>query len=331
MISKKQNVQKTTGLLWWQALLILAGLGVLVTTIIKVITPNRSSPPTPNIVDGSKKDMDSDEVFSNIVYEGPSLAIDRSLKIYQPKQTSITQGNIKEILLETYKLESHKSAKNVWVGPDYSLHKPEGKSEYQLSSTSSISSVTKIRPLAAINEAEKIINSLFGNYKLTPFEKNVEYFKGSYHLEPSSEEETQWVSVPFTHLIENRYPVYYEKNIAAIVEVLIGPKYTLQKATFSFPLLEFEQKYEKSTLSVENAVQNINNNNQTTIVTALTSQAGQLDLSKIKSGKLEECQLEYRFDASTGLLYPFYRFKGELINQNNKKIFAQIITPAIKI
>jgi hypothetical protein len=325
----KINPKQTSNKLpWWAILLIAASIGVLISGVIYVLTPKTPSLPESSITETQNEE--SKTSFENISYTGPNISFPNEVKIYRIKETSLSEGNIKQRLLETYDLEPYESVNEVWVGPEYSLHKPEGKAQFTLSLRSDVSQPKRLKSMAAINTAKKEINKLFPNETLTPIKDQIEYLRGQYHLSPTNEDNAQWVKIPFSYLIDNKYPAYYQKETQPIAKVFIGPDYKVQKITIFAPLLKFEEQLTKDAISVTQAVEKINQNNQTIIIKALTSKHGDLDFDNIKSGELRQVQLEYRLDRKTGLLYPFYKFKGELINHSGEKIFAQIITNAVE-
>ncbi len=324
----KNQANNKIPLNWWVILLIVASIGILISAIIYAITPKTTQVPQPSFT--KPKTEETPSSFENISYTGPQHSFDQEVVIYKVKEVSFSEGNIKQRLLETYDLEPYESVNEVWVGPEYSLHKPEGESEYNLSARSFVGSSTKIKSLAAINTAKNEVEKLFPDSKLSPIEDEIKYYQGQSHLNPTTKTNAEWVKIPFSYLVEDIYPVYYQKRTKPVLEVFVGPKYKIKKMSIFAPLLRFEEYTQKKSLSIDQAVDNININTETVIINALTSEHGPLDLNKIKSGELSEVNLEYRLDQATGLLYPFYKFKGELINQNGEKVFAQIITSAVK-
>ncbi len=316
------------GLRWWVILLIVASIGILISAVIYALTPNTDQLPQPGFTQETTQEPETK--FEQLSYTGPQVSFAKEVIVYKVKEVSFSEGEIKQRLLETYNLEPYKSVNDVWVGPDYSLHKPEGKAEFNLSLRSFVGNQTKIKTLAAINTAKNEVSKIFPDSNLAPIEDKIEHLRGTYHLSPSSKENAEWIKIPFSYLIEDQYPVYYQKELRPVAEVFVGPKYEIRKLSIYAPFLYFEEYIQKNSISINQAVDNINQNKQTVIINALTSEHGTLDLDKIRSGELREADLEYRLDQNSGLLYPFYRFKGQLISQEGDKVFAQIITSAVK-
>jgi len=121
-----------------------------------------------------------------------------------------------------------------------------------------------------------------------------------------------------------------EKNSVYPIKVMINADLKIQKLVFPTTMIDLKTIDQKSTISVNQAVKNINNNIGS-IIYSEVSWIDSGDISEITSGKMDRVQLEYRLDKEINLAYPFYRFYGTITNKDNIPMKAEIITPAITI
>jgi hypothetical protein len=125
-------------------------------------------------------------------------------------------------------------------------------------------------------------------------------------------------------------PIYIGHEATAPVTVVVNNLLAVHKVRFQTSFFEFAPSELKLPLvSLATALENINTNNEASIISAYDENVGSFTLDQIKSGELKTVILEYRVDLDAGLAYPFYRFAGELTNQDGQVIQAEIITPAV--
>jgi hypothetical protein len=137
------------------------------------------------------------------------------------------------------------------------------------------------------------------------------------------------VLIPFAPLLDN-LPVYYRNVSDWPYMVTINSQDELVRLEF-FPLFfTFEPVGQRNLIGVERAIENINRN-QGSIISGYQNDLTPLNWQAVTRGTLTQVSLEYRIDNETNLVYPFYRFSGQLINDQEQIIEAEVITPAVTV
>jgi hypothetical protein len=111
----------------------------------------------------------------------------------------------------------------------------------------------------------------------------------------------------------------------------VSKDYVIQKAAISPIYLQPELLFTTKLLSPQEVVDKINQNDNAAIIVISQEEIIPHEITDIQSGTLKTVKLEYRFDNQLKLIYPFYRFSGDLTNNQNQLITADIISPAIAV
>ena len=301
---------------WLRYLILLAAIGIVLSFILRLLTPSPTIISKTDFIT-TNKSGDSTK-FSKITYVGPpytEVPEKLSLLTIQPNSTSLEY--VKNTIIEQYDLLFTV------------LCVSENDDEYVFSSNyASPTQIVASLP-QAINTSQQFIAKIFPNVQFSVLDEQVKYFGGSFQVNEVKPKEANIVEIPFAYSFDN-IPVYLNHKSGSALRIMVNGLYEIQKVIFQPDiLLLIPTEKTIGIISVETALENINNHNEASVVSAFEINTGIFTLEEVREGTLTSVSLEYRADLKTGFAYPFYRFVGELINQTGQVIQAEIITPAV--
>ncbi|OGJ37466.1 MAG: hypothetical protein A2383_00380 [Candidatus Pacebacteria bacterium RIFOXYB1_FULL_39_46] len=313
---------------WLRYLILLAAIGIVLSFILRLLTPSPTIISKTDFIT-TNKSGDSTK-FSKITYVGsPYTEVPEKLSLLtiQPNSTSLEY--VKNTIIEQYDLEQIINLPNLWQGTNFSLSYNENDDEYVFSSNyASPTQIVASLP-QAINTSQQFIAKIFPNVQFSVLDEQVKYFGGSFQVNEVKPKEANIVEIPFAYSFDN-IPVYLNHKSGSALRIMVNGLYEIQKVIFQPDiLLLIPTEKTIGIISVETALENINNHNEASVVSAFEINTGIFTLEEVREGTLTSVSLEYRADLKTGFAYPFYRFVGELINQTGQVIQAEIITPAV--
>jgi len=318
---------------WPKILFLLASVGVIISTIINLMTPPSTDLPQSSIT--MHNITNTNTSFQNIRYSGEKLPIEPELPLFSPDQIKFSTTAVKEKLLSYFSLKAYEDKNNVWVGSNYSMLQPDSRDgnsqeKFVVNYLNIPEPQGNLNTEMALQRAENYLKEILPDNHLQTLPIKIKYLRGFYHLEPASPSAAQWVEIPFYPLINEKYAIYTQLENEPPVSIKLNHKYEIVRLTINTPLYEYKSLGNSETISLEQALANINNNINATIVSAYQEQHGELNLDKIVSGNLDHVSIEYRLDNINQIVYPFYKFSGLLINEQGIELQAQVLTPAIK-
>jgi hypothetical protein len=315
---------------WIWILLIFTAAGVLLTAIFRFLTPQTPMVPKTEFI--STNTSGGSTTFSNIRFTGSFTAALSQLPIasVRPSQTSLDY--VRDSLIEKFNLQQVVGLSSVWQGELYTLaYNPHTDDFTFYSRTEPPYEVPLTDVNQGIETAQQFVRETFPNLQLAPNRETTRYLKGDgQEYEESTREEASGLVVDFTYSIEG-VPVYFAHERATVITIFMDSQNTVRNVVFQPYFVDFSASSVQSNLiSLETALENINSRSEASIIAAYEEvEATGFALDQIVSGELKTATLEYRADLDTGVVYPFYRFTGELINTLGKTIQAEVITPAI--
>jgi hypothetical protein len=311
---------------WLKYLLVFAIMGTIVSIIVRMFTPPK---PKVNETQFIITNIDESQTqFAGINYSGSQISTPARFTVAKVEMASSLTGYIENQLTSDFNLILNQQLGDVWQGQNYSMYKDDVNKKYTLSANSSPIQEKVIEKQNSIEVANSFINKYFSSLELSLIEDDIGYFSGSFEPFQVPPEEAQTIKLYYGYKIQD-YPVFYRKFSFHPFTITINSSLEIQKAEFQTFFAKFISQTSSKAITLERAVENINNN-QASIIYAEQINPGQLSLEDIQSGKLTEVSIEYRVDEILMLAYPFYRFKGTLINNEDIEIEAEIITPAIE-
>lgn len=310
---------------WVIRILVFAAIGLLIATVFRLLTPHSPTIPASEVIttntDGSRT------VFSNVSYTGSELNVPPQLDIgaYEANEIPLVSR-----LTQDYQLQSASTTFKVWRGPEYTLTYSSQIDQYTLS----------LNQLTETDET-KTINPEFAQALATDFvqkylpEAGVELITDQIVFSIDEDDtavdptKAHMAFFPFSYALSG-YPVVMGASNLLPVGITVDQNNQLTKVVFTPALLRISPVGKKSTLSLSQAVKNINNG-QASITSAFQTEFKEIKLASITEGTLSSATLQYRLDPEHKLVYPFYIFKGTVKNDQNVELEVQISTPAVAI
>lgn len=309
---------------WIVRLVIIAGVGLVIATIFRLLTPSTPTIPASDLITTNTDGTQTN--FSNVVYSGPEIEV--------PPRMEIASVQVQEIpvvdqLIQDFQLQRTSTTFQVWRGPQYSLTYSSQINQYTLSlNQPAPPGSAPLNPGTAQEVAKTFVAQYFGGTNLQLLENNIRYTleEGDSQVPVS---QAQAAVFPFSYSLQG-FPVVLGQTNLLPVTVTVNQANQLVKAVFTPANLQLTPRGSKNTLSVETAVENINQG-QASITRAFQENFQPIDLASIVSGDMVQGTLQYRMDAQSQLVFPFYVFSGVVINSQNVPINAEISTPAVAI
>ncbi|HQM15654.1 MAG TPA: hypothetical protein PLM16_00385 [Candidatus Woesebacteria bacterium] len=210
--------------------------------------------------------------------------------------------------------------------PDGEIPQDEASNSASATSTSpnrlSLASATII--------AKNYLNEILPNSSFQPVPSSVTYYKGQLHLEVVKPELAEYIEVPFAQMI-NETPVLIGQNVYEPIRIMVAANGSVQKATI-FPFSLSPRLISSSPLlSVEQVIEEINQNQFASIIYAQQQDIFPYSTSNVVSGRMNSVKLEYRLDQNSLMLLPYYRFSGSITNDSNETLEVEILAPAVRI
>ncbi len=305
---------------WFKFSLALAALMLFATLALKIITPPAT--PTPKTELMNHNYDGSQTTFGKVKFSGTSPHIKGQLSLAKVETLAI--GTVVEKIKQNYQLQT--KDKQFWIGPDYTLYFDAANNFYVLSQNNPTKSKNFVNLNQALKVARPLIKNLF-DAKLEPILTQVSYLNGNADLHKTEANLARYLKIPFSYMIDG-YPLLLEQDNYYPLSLLINGQQEIQKLTFKPMLFSIKKLAEKPTISVAQAIDNINHGSAA-IIAAQNKQLFKLNLVNLTQVNLTRVQLEYRRDKN-GLALPYYHFFGEAKNKKGQTFQVEMITPAVK-
>ena len=306
-----------------------AFIGILLTVILRIITPPIVTIPQTEFVSTNKNGSVSS--FSNITFSGQQPEISQNLYMVAVKPLTDYGQAVKNFFIEKNNVPQVKNVQNVWRNDEFLVVISQADNLYSISSVKTVKENILKDEEKAFKKAQEFVDLYFGKGKFSPQKNNVTFFAGIEEAFKSERKNASIIEIPFSYSVLG-LPIYIEYFSQAPIMVALNSESNIQKVTFQKDFLDFEVTQKKLiSISVEEALENINKNQIGSVISAHTESFGELSLAEFRKGDFSKVTLEYRADLTNEIAYPFYRFEGELINKDNKLVYTQVITPAVKL
>lgn len=302
---------------------------ILITGFIRAITPdapvvNESTFITTNLNNTTTQ-------YHDITFVGREPLFPEKLPLAVAEPQNIAASQLEAIFINAFKLKQHDRAPNLWIGDTHSLTIQETTSEYTLSAnTTPPTTETPVTAQQAIIAADAFLDEYFPNLSLVSQVDDIVFYSHVYDVDPSDNPaQAQVAVIPYTYEIEG-YPVFYRNQGQMPFRVWVSGDGEVLKVSF-FPhfLLVGEESEPVELLSLEQSLDNINEDSKASIVAAETGTSRTVSLIELSSGSMTSVKLEYRHDPTTNQIYPFYRFAGTAMTGTGYEIDVEIVTPAV--
>lgn len=308
--------------------LIIASVALLIGVSIRMLLPYfvPQASKTPNF-DNSKTN------FSRVNFSGQVPQMPEALPIFDATITQLPLDQFANAILA-----SGQFTQNPYT--NFIYHSDEGTLQV-LQSDGIISYTQTAKPNPDDDSRSKGIQgdtavaaaqSFFTDVFMLPIDElevnEIHYFLSDEDPEPVDADIARRALITFNHTF-NGVPVVTNFVGKESARAVVSDKYEVLSIKFSPLEITGTQAGRYPTYSIEEAVEQINNN-KAFVANAINQEFGQLDLSTVTQATLGGVQLEY-FASQLGpqQLVPYYRFWGTATNRQGQKFDIEILTPAI--
>lgn len=314
-------------------------LGVLfmlaiVGVALRYLIPTNPTTPPPALTQQGNPDNTNTE-FLNLTFSGSAPAAPE--KMWVAKVLSFGKTNSQELLnslINAYDLQQSPYVDTMWIGKTHSLEYDLENNEYRLSTRLSLDNPAPhlIEPSTVsqlVSRANTEAKKIFPTIKLVSFPNKAQLLKGGLEFGPASQDDALYIGVPFgLSFYDTPVLLEYELDFPMVVYIdARGEVFRIVARPFS---AEFEAKSQHFSLSVQEALQEIQRGNAS-IIESYSERTFTPKLDKVVRGEFTNATLEYRIDPNNNLLVPYYHFVGTLVNYDNDLFTADVITPAVRL
>ncbi len=331
------NLKKITQLNWTKVASIGLVLGIIVSSILKNLTPNPATNLDPNQDQIEQRTIafnydGTQSSFENITYTGQPYSNPKQLGVYQVKSQKTIFEKVLKSAINKYQFElvSEFDQHQVYENPEYKLSANKLTEVITVYSDEPPAQKTNLDVQSATNTAQEILLALLPEQvagSLQPLLKEAKYLQGEHHLEEVGLSSANIVHIPFAYTLEE-YPVYFNDEIQPPISMMIDSNNTMIKTTVQLHDVDFSLAQTEKILSVIETVKNINDNYQGVFIEYTKDTPMPPKLNNISKGELREAQLEYRLNSETKTVTPYYRFSGLFEDGEGSAFKGILLTPA---
>lgn len=149
--------------------------------------------------------------------------------------------------------------------------------------------------------------------------------------------ESTFVAPGLASFITNNYsqtvsgiPIVLDVNASFPLSLTVDSDLRITKVVYQPQYIEFYEQSVVNTISINEAIKNINRN-QGAVISAFGTETAFFTLDSVTDGTMDFVDLEYRVLPDNNLAVPYFRFSGNATTGDGNMIEVQIITPAYKI
>lgn len=265
--------------------------------------------------------------FSDLTYSGQPASMPPRLPTATGTHETLSENEVIALFSPNINFQTSREASNVHESSEFELTAVTQIDYYSMIKTNTSFGTGTIAPQQALNAAENFKETFFKDFELTLLEDETQYFSGDLHVEPSSVQEATIMVFAYSTTI-NGYPVVLGHDSDVVLRVWVNNSHEVIKTELVPHLFSTQLQRSYDTISVYQAIENINQGMGSVAQEEYLAYEP-LNLETRVSGDLTAVKLEYRLDTTTGSVVPYYRFIGELTNDQNQTFPAHVITPAI--
>lgn len=326
----QEPVPEHTKPYWTKILLLFVVLSLTIAWLFRVLTPEQVPPQA--IVQSNYDD--STTTFNKVTYSGEPIVVPDTFPTGRGTQMIINSSDVAKRVSEKLGLEKTESANpritENFENSEYLLYFSSDENVFNLIRKPDLPSSNLTSTATALKIAQELVDTIYGVGVLTPVQSDIEFLgaeEGS-HYDKVSITDAVVMKVPFGPQV-GIYPVYLGQTLYHPITVWVNGKNTIQKANINLEYPTITTTTSLKSIPYTQALKNIEEGNAS-IITTRYDQAGYPSLQTITTGTIRSGKIEYRVDAETETVVPYYQFTGSLTNNQNQTFEATIITPAIQ-
>lgn len=315
---------------WLVMLVLFSFIALIIGYGLRALTPDAA--PSQSISTSNFDETKSS--FSNLIFTGVAPAIPEKLPTAQASEVQRINQKTELTLISKHKLEGLQGISGIWKGPEYNLTRTSNPETYVLTRKNLAESQILSKGIdveKAISTGEAYIKEVFKDTNYVAFKERIVLYEIGTHPHPEAVElskDANTIEVPFGYAY-GPYPVFLQKDYSFPVTMIVNSDYQIQKLSFDPFLLNFIEGKTYKTLSIQQALGNIMRGTGSIVMSRYDGHGNPL-LNEIIGGSFSGASIEYRVDEKTKTLLPYYRFTGELENNEKVVFYAEVITPAIQ-
>lgn len=321
---------------------------IIISSLLTILTPEAEeyvAIPNSNL---TKKNIDNSKTsFSGLVYVGPTenfqaLMENVSILSLQTQNSKTDLFRITNLLSEDMGFSIHEELTNtkVYLSSTHLMQINMLETSITITELDQISQNHQelpsqeetqiIDPTSAESLATAFVEKVYPEENLVPLTNKLSYFEDEPHLSPTTPESAAFIEIPYAQA-HDKIPIYRDMDQLPPVRIMVNKNNSIQKVVISPFIVDYQVVHKAKLLSINEALELTNIMGVGSIIFARHTGSFPYSLANITSGTLTEVALEYRVDTELQLIYPFYRFFGELTNDQGDVFEAQIITPAVQV
>jgi len=307
--------------------LVTCGILIGIAVLFRLIRPQSITPPAqPEMVwqnnfDGSKTN------FNRVTFTGTGPEVSTQLPVIYVSQVKTSTSAFAQQLVESFQLQLIEEG--FWGNDDYSLNASAESECLTLSRSEPTIPTQTLSQTAATQVATQLLDHLFGQSTLAMIPAYTQFLRGEYHLSTAPPSLADYIELTFAPTISG-LPVLNSLTVNPTARIMINSNNEVQKLEICPFLPSFSPKSELPTISVNEAVKNINHN-QALVLQAIGLSDPLVDITTVESGTLDRVNIEYRTSPDGSEAMPYYRFTGQLINNTGIEMLVEVLTPAVSM
>lgn len=140
----------------------------------------------------------------------------------------------------------------------------------------------------------------------------------------------EFLQIPFVKNLHG-LPVRFAKSISPPLTISLNHEYEVYRIDMYITTPDPVPMISTTPLTVDQALENIRQNNATIISSSLDL-GGIIELQRIESLALTAASLQYRYDPTNNIYYPYYEFIGTAQTDRPGELYTiTIVTPAVSV
>lgn len=308
--------------LWLSSILGLTMLGV----VFFILTPEQPNSPLNQNYDGTKTK------FSSVSYTGGTVKPPKDFSLYTSKGY-IEPNLLKNDIVNKFAAVVDEDDPGTWRSDSVIIAQINDPLRLSIAYNEQPASASATFLQANTqNNAEAIANNWVQTYlsghNLTVVENETKYFTGDLELVDSTPSLATFTQYSFAQTIDG-FPLRTNALDGYPLIILVSNnQHQVKKVTYYPSLLEFEFQTTTPSISIDEAVKNINADKNTKIIYASQRNDDIFSLAQLSQGRLTNAYIEYRVTTDNQII-PFYRFLGSFYDPSRIRISAELVVPAI--
>lgn len=300
---------------------------LFIAAIIRLLTP-----PEKKVVESEFVTKNYDKTissFKKVTWLDTNKTIPEKLLLYQQSNEINLVDYLVNELKNQYALVPLEKANNYWMGEEASLNFNVYDKVFVFITfkETTIDDGPQIIKDEAIQKCLDFFKQYNLDLKLFAKTDEIIYLSSEHDHQEVSPVDADSLIIPFGYRVGDFELMQQNENNPAF-SCLINKNYEVGKLVFKEKFYQFEPTLEMNTISLDQAVKNIEKG-KASIIYATIGQPERLDLNWIETADLTDFEIEYRFDETTKVAYPFFKFEAAITNSSGVTMQAIIITPAV--